>query len=131
MLPQPRLSGRRALPAALASALLILAVAAPATLATQVAEPPVRPGGAQARDGHPEGPRHAHRHAHRHVRAVAPAAPASPAGGQSLSAADGFDWGDAAIGAGSILGLVLLIAGGGVAATRRRSERRALPTATS
>jgi hypothetical protein len=33
---------------------------------------------------------------------------------------DGFDWGDAAIGAGGAAGLVLVLAGAGTALTRRR-----------
>jgi hypothetical protein len=36
--------------------------------------------------------------------------------------AAGFDWGDAAIGAGATLGLVLVTAGGGAALTRRRTR---------
>jgi hypothetical protein len=38
----------------------------------------------------------------------------------------GFDWGDAAIGAGATLGLVLATTGGGVALTRRRARRPAV-----
>ena len=36
---------------------------------------------------------------------------------------NGFDWGDAAIGAAASLALTLLVAGGAVAVSRRRSER--------
>jgi hypothetical protein len=36
----------------------------------------------------------------------------------------GFEWGDAAIGAGSALGLVLVFAGGGAAITRRHRAAR-------
>src|ERR1700750_2397985 len=36
----------------------------------------------------------------------------------------GFDWGDAAIGAAAGLALTLLVVGGGIAVSRRRSERR-------
>jgi hypothetical protein len=39
-----------------------------------------------------------------------------------LIAPAGFDWGDAAIGAGATLGLVLATAGGGVALSRRRAR---------
>lgn len=43
------------------------------------------------------------------------------------SSATGFDWGDAAIGAGGTMGAVILCLGGTVALTRRRR----VPTATS
>ncbi|MGZ4231497.1 MAG: hypothetical protein ACXVVQ_08745 [Solirubrobacteraceae bacterium] len=37
---------------------------------------------------------------------------------------NGFDWGDAAIGAAASLALTLLVAGGAMAVSRRRSVRR-------
>jgi hypothetical protein len=37
----------------------------------------------------------------------------------------GFDWGDAAIGAGGALGLILVLSGGTFAVARRRAEHRA------
>ena len=42
------------------------------------------------------------------------------------SSPSGFDWGDAAIGAGGAAGLVLLIAGTGTAVMRRRGPRSAI-----
>lgn len=44
-------------------------------------------------------------------------------------APDGFDWGDAAIGAGGALGAVLLAAGAGTALARRRPQRRPIANA--
>jgi len=64
------------------------------------------------------------------VQAATPApvtAPSSPAPGSSSSS--GFDWGDAGIGAGVALVLVVL-AGGAVLATRR-SQTRNRPATTS
>jgi hypothetical protein len=51
--------------------------------------------------------------------ATATRRPVSPASIVSVSA-DGFDWGDAAIGAGGAAGLVLVLAGAGTAVMRRR-----------
>jgi hypothetical protein len=61
-------------------------------------------------------------------RVVATAAPSRIV---TASGAGGFDWGDAAIGGGGTLGLALLLAGGGVAVTRRRAGRCAPRAAMS
>ncbi len=58
-----------------------------------------------------------------------PAPPETPqAGVAPTSTGDGFDWGDAALGAGGILTIVLL-AGGGVAIVRhgRQSDSPSVP----
>jgi hypothetical protein len=39
----------------------------------------------------------------------------------------GFDWGDAAIGAGGTVGIVLVLAGAGLTVTRRRATRTVTP----
>jgi hypothetical protein len=44
---------------------------------------------------------------------------------------NGFDWTDAAIGAGGALGLVLVLGAGGAAVVRRRVDHRRMPTAQS
>lgn len=46
--------------------------------------------------------------------------PVAPARVIAVSPSEGFDWGDAAIGAGGAAGLVLVLAGAGTALMRRR-----------
>jgi hypothetical protein len=55
-----------------------------------------------------------------HVPLVAAATPVI-----ASTSSDGFDWGDAAIGAGSALGLVALVGFGGLALVRRPQARGA------
>jgi hypothetical protein len=52
--------------------------------------------------------------------------PAAPARVIDVSS-EGFDWGDAAIGAGGVAGLVLVLAGAGAAVTRRRVTHSVTP----
>jgi hypothetical protein len=61
--------------------------------------------------------------------------PNGPATGQPstivrvVAPSNGFDWGDAAIGAAAGLGISLVALGGGIAASRRRDHRPAMPAA--
>lgn len=61
----------------------------------------------------------------RHARASIPIDVKAPPAGSSMSSdASGFDWGDAGIGAGGVLGLMLL--GGGALVLSRSSRKRRL-----
>src|SRR3954465_1993981 len=98
-------------------AALALAPAAPAGAfaAQDLRSPDTRDRGSPTAFAQPD-PRSPHRR-HGAARARRPVAPAR---GIAVSPSEGFDWGDAAIGAGGAAGLVLVLAGAGTARTRRR-----------
>jgi hypothetical protein len=65
-------------------------------------------------------------------RGYGPRGPATVHGQPTSNQPDsGFDWGDAAIGAAAGLALTLLVVGGGIAVSRRRSVHRGANVATT
>lgn len=115
----------------LVAAFAVVAVAVPATSAAQdYRNPDSRAAAIETqRDGRSSTPLHSQRDQQGYVDLrspdardagrVAPSAPAPP----EIASATGFDWGDAGIGAGSVLGLLLITVSIMFAVVHRRGRR--------